>query len=284
MQNICTSVAVVIACIMDYSELVFDGNKASSGPVMMKPHDESIVITRSHKPINTVKLEIPTSSLHSSNTNTAADINVMVIQNEDNDPMLLNNGLATPPTTPVHPNKFTPRKSPRLTQTASSFNPTETLYACGSSRPCTALSARVSDNIRYPYGNPYTARVPRIVTTDPLYQASEESTSSKPCLNADNFLRVHRYNSRTKTPSSYTTSSSKQASPSIRIPYSPVYSEDTCSNQSSGLGYYQRMGKKLLAINNPIRTPPPTANSMAIPIIKSNTSVGSIAIPEIQTS
>ena len=269
---------------MHCSELVFDGNKASSGPVVMKPHDESIVITRPHKSINTVKLEIPCSPLHSSNTTAAAaaDINVMVIQNEDNDPLLLNNGMATPPTTPVHPNKFTPRKSPRLTQTASSFNPTETLYACGSSRPCTALSARISDNIRYPYGNPYTARVPRIVTTNPLYQASEEPTSSKPCLNTDNFLHVYRYDSRTKTPSSYTTSSSKQASPSIRIPYSPVYSEDAYSNQSSGLGYYQRMGKKLLAINK-IRTPPPTANSTAIPIIKSNTSVGSIAIPEIQT-
>lgn len=271
---------------MYYSELVFDDNKASGGAVVMKPHDESTMITRPHKPINTVKLEIPTSSLHSSNTTAAADINVMVIQNEDNDPLLLNNGLATPPTTPVHPNKFTPRRSPRLTQTASSFNPTETLYACGSSRPCTALSARVSDNVRYPYGNPYTARVPRIVTTNPLYQASEEPTSSKPCLNTDNFLHVYRYDSRTKTPSSYTTSSSKQVSPSIRIPYSPMYSEDTCSNQSSGLGYYQRMGKKLLAINNksPIRTPPPTANSMSIPIIKSNTSVRSIVIPEIQTS
>ena len=267
---------------MYYSELIFDGDKASNGPVVMKPHDESTIIARPHKPINTVRLEIP-SSLHSSNTTTTADINVMVIQNEDNDPLLLNNGLVTPPTTPVHPNKFTPRKSPRLTQTASSFNPTETLYACGSSRPCTALSSRVPDNLRYPYGNPYTPRVPRIVTTNSLYQASEEPTSSKPCLNGDNFLHVYRYDSRNKTPSSYTTSSSKQPSPSIRIPYSPVYSEDTCSNQSSGLGYYQRMGKKLLAIKSPIRTPPPTANSMTIPIIKSNTSVGSTTIPEIQT-
>ena len=281
-----TSVAMMTVC--HNSEFVFDGNKASSGPVVMKPHDELStshpVNARPHKPIHTVKLEIP-SSLHSSNTTTsiaAADINVMVIQNEDNDPLLLNNGLATPPTTPVHQNKFTPRKSPRLTQTASSFDPTETLYACGSSRPCTALSSRVPDKTRYPYGNPFTARVPRIVTTNPLYQANEESSSSKQYLNADNFLHVHRYDSN-KTPSSYTTSSSKQPSPSIRIPYSPVYSEDTCSNQSSGLGYYQRMmGGKLLAIKSPIRTPPPTANS-TISIIKSNTSVRSTAIPEIQT-
>lgn len=282
----CTSVAMVTC---DYSELSLDESKGSSGPVTMKAHDESPghpVNAKHHKPINTVRLEIPSSLQHSSNTTAAADnINVMVIQNEDNDPLLLHsNSLATPPTTPVHQNRFTPTKSPRLTQTTSAFNPTETLYACGSSRPCTAMSSRVTENVRYPYGNPYTARVPRIITTNPLYQANEQPSSSKQCLNTDNFLHIYRYESTNKTPSSYTTSSSKQPSPSIRIPYSPVYSEDTNSNLSSGLGYYQRMDRKLLAIKSPIRTPPPTANSMIIPIIKSNVSVGSIPIPELQTS
>ena len=269
---------------------MFDGNKVCSGSNVIKPNQPSnySVSNRPHKSINTVRLEIP-SSLQGSNIATTAggaadNFDVVVIQNEDNDPLLVNNGLATPPTTPVHPNKFTPRKSPRLTQTASPFNPTETLYACGSSRPGTALSSKVSDNIRYPYGNPYTARVPRIVTTNPLYHTNAEPSGSKQCLNADNFLHVYRYDSINKSPSSYTTSSSKQPSPSIRIPYSPVYSEDTCSTMSSGLGYYHRMGKKLLAIKSPLRTPPPTANSLTIPVVKSSTSVGSTAIPELQIS
>ena len=269
---------------------MFDGDKVHNGSNVSKPNQCSdySVTYRHHKSINTVKLEIP-SSLQGSNTattaggSTADNFDVVLIQDEDNDPLLVHNGLTTPPTTPVHPNKFTPRKSPRLTQTASAFNPTETLYACGSSRPGTTLSSKVSDNVRYPYGNPYTARAPRIVTTNPLYHTDAEPSGSKQCLNAYNFLHVYRYDSN-KSPSSYTTSSSKQPSPSIRIPYSPVYSEDTCSTMSSGLGYYQTMGKKLLTIKSPIRTPPPTANSVTIPIIKSNTSVGSTAIPKLQIS
>lgn len=254
----------------------------------MKSHDEGsgcLSSTKPHKPINTVRLEIP-NSLYSNNTAATVDnINVMVIQNEDTDPFLLRStSLATPPTTPVHQNKFTPTKSPRLTQTTSTFNPKETLYACGSSRPCTALSSRVPDNTRYPYGNPYTARTPRAITTNPLYHSTEESSSSKQRLNTNNFLQVYRYESRNKTPSSYTTSSSKQASPSIRIPYSPMYSEDTNSNQSSGLGYYQRMDRTLLAIRSPIRTPPPTANTSTTPIIKSNVSIGSVVMPELHTN
>ena len=271
--------ASVVMAMYGYSELVLDGNKPSDRSVVMKTQDESLVNAKPHQRLNTVRLEMPIAFHGNKN---ADNFNLMVIQNEDNDPLLLHSdNLATPPTTPVHPNKFTPRKSPRLTQTNSSFDPNETLYACGSSRPCTALSSRVSDNIRYPYGNPYAARVPRIVTTNPLYHSNEEPSSNKQSLNANNFLHVYRYESREKTPSSYTTSSSKQPSPSIRIPYSPVYSEETNSNQSSGLGYYQRTDKRLLGTRrSPIRTPPPTANSMTIPIIKSNISVGSIPIPE----
>lgn len=270
---------------MVYSELVLDGSKTTSRAVVNDISPDHPVNSKPHKPISTIRLEIPSPLQNTSNTNAADNFNVMVIQNEDDDPLLSHcNSLATPPTTPVHHNKFTPRKSPRLTQTASSFNPTDALYACGSNRPCTAFSSRVSDNVRYPYGNPYTARVPRIVTTNPLYRANDEqSSNNKQCLNTDNFLCVYRYESRNKTPSSYTTSSSKQPSPSIRIPYSPMYSEDTSSNQSSGLGYYQRMDKRLLGMKSP-RTPPPTANTTTIPIVKSNTSVGMLTIPELQTS
>ena len=274
----CTSIVMVMC---GFSDLILDGNKPNDKPFVTKAHDEPLVNTKPHQQLNTVQLEIPISF---QGNKTADNFNLMVIQNEDNDPLLLHSdNLATPPTTPVHPNRFTPRKSPRLTQTNSSFDPTETLYACGSSRPCTGLSSRISDNTRYPYGNPYAARVPRIVTTNPLYHSNEEPSSNKQSLNANNFLHVYRYESREKTPSSYTTSSSKQPSPSIRIPYSPVYSEETNSNQSSGLGYYQRMDKKLLRIRTPIRTPPPTANSVTIPMVKSNISVGSIPIPELQT-
>lgn len=274
----CTSVVMVMC---GFSELVLDGNKASDRAVVMRGQDDSLVNAKPHQRLNTVRLEMPT--FHGNKT--ADNFSLMVIHNEDNDPLLLHSdNLATPPTTPVHPNRFTPRKSPRLTQTNSSFDPTETLYACGSSRPCTALSSRVSDNVRYPYGNPYASRVPRIVTTNPLYHSNEEHSSNKQSLNANNFLHVCRYESREKTPSSYTTSSSKQPSPSIRIPYSPVYSEESNSNQSSGLGYYQRMDRRLLGIRRtPIRTPPPTANSTTIPIVKSNISVGPISIPELQT-
>jgi len=265
-----------------YSELALD-DKATARPVVMDPHEDSPGHLVKPKPINTVRLEIP-SVLHASNTTANTDDSHFMVINEDDDPLLCSDCLATPPTTPVQHNKFTPTKSPRLMQTASSFDPTDTLYACGSSRPCTALSSRVTDNTRYPYGNPYTARIPRIITTNPLYHVKEEPNSNKPCLNTDSFLHIYRYESRNKTPSSYTTSSSKQPSPSIRIPYSPLYSEDSYSNQSTAMGHYQRTDGRLLSTKNTMRTPPPSANSTTMPIIKSNTSVGSIAILELQTS
>lgn len=280
-----TTAAMVTVCL--YSELALDGSKANtSGLATVRCHDGSSHQHKLNKSINTVKLEMQ-SSLHNSNTTIPTADSVMVIQGDDDDPVLLHDdSLATPPTTPIHQNKFTPRKSPRLTQTTTTpFDPTMTLYACGSSRPCTALSLRPSDNTRYPYGNPYTARTPRVTTTNPLYHVKEEPHSDKQCLlNTDSFLRVYRYESRNKTPSSYTTSSSKQPSPSIRIPYTPAYSEDSYSNRSSTLGHYQRVDGRLLSVKNPIRTPPPTANSTTTAIVKSNTSIGSITIPELSTS